>query len=341
MFICLASQTDVNQTVHTSPTKKEMLLKSQIAKKNIEIKKWQKLLKEKQKKPQTFDYEYLKTRETELKFLTGVPNTGLCEWVLQNLQKDVPLIVQCLGLHNHLLLVLMKLKLGLLNRDLGIRFGINDAFVSKIFRSWILPLASLMKNFIVWPERDTVRQNLPSCFMSFKNCICIIDCTEIFIERPLNMNARAQTFSNYKSTNTIKYLIGIAPSGGISFLSAGWGGKASDKLITLNSGFLDMLSPGDCVLADRGFLVEEELATVGAVLRIPAFTRGKKQLTARDVDISRQIAHVRIHVERVIGRFKKFKITSSVIPISQVDLLNEIMVTVCGLTNLNPSVVNV
>ena len=49
MFFCLASETDVNQTVHTSLTKKEMLLKSQIAKKNIEIKKWQKLLKEKQK----------------------------------------------------------------------------------------------------------------------------------------------------------------------------------------------------------------------------------------------------------------------------------------------------
>ena len=82
MFFCLASQTDVNQTVHTSLTKKEMLLKSQIAKKNIEVKKWQKLLKEKQKKPQTFDSEYLKTMETELKFLTGVPNTGLfdCNW---------------------------------------------------------------------------------------------------------------------------------------------------------------------------------------------------------------------------------------------------------------------
>ena len=49
MFFCLASETDVNQTVHTSLTKKEMLLKSQIAKKNIEIKKWQKVLKEKQK----------------------------------------------------------------------------------------------------------------------------------------------------------------------------------------------------------------------------------------------------------------------------------------------------
>ena len=68
MFSYLASHTDVNQTVHTSPTKKEMLLKSQIAKKNIEIKKWQKRFKEKQKKAQMFDYEYLKTREIELKF---------------------------------------------------------------------------------------------------------------------------------------------------------------------------------------------------------------------------------------------------------------------------------
>ena len=97
---------------------------------------------------------------------------------------------------------------------------------------------------------------------------------DIYLERPLNLNARALTYSNYKSTNTIKYLIGITPSNGISFLSTGWGGHASDILITLNSEFLDMLSPGDCVHADRGFLVEE-LANVDAVLRMPAFTKGK------------------------------------------------------------------
>ena len=50
MFICLATQTDVNHIIHTSSTKKENLFKPQIAKKKIEIKKLQKLLKEKQKK---------------------------------------------------------------------------------------------------------------------------------------------------------------------------------------------------------------------------------------------------------------------------------------------------
>ena len=143
---------------------------------------------------------------------------------------------------------------------------------------------------IIWPEREALQENMPTCFTSFKNCVCIINCTEIYIERPLNLNAKAQTFSNYKPHYTIKYLIGITPAGVVSFLSAGWGGRASDKEITLKSGFLDKLPHGDCVLADRGFLVEEEMATRRAVLCITVFTRGKKQMTAKDIDISRQIA---------------------------------------------------
>ena len=62
-------------------------------------------------------------------------------------------------------------------------------------------------------------------------------------------------------------------------------------------------------------------------------------MTVRDVDVSRQIAHVRIHVERVICRLKIFNILSSIIPISQVDLIDGIMVTVAGIVNLNVSVV--
>ena len=77
-----------------------------------------------------------------------------------------------------------------------------------------------------------------------------------FIERPFNLNAREQTFSNYKSRTAIKYLVGITPSGAVSFLSAGWGGRASDKEIARNSAFLDKVTFGDCVLADKGFLIE-------------------------------------------------------------------------------------
>ena len=103
-------------------------------------------------------------------------------------------------------------------------------------------------------------------------------------------------------------MIGISPAGAVTFLSHGWGGRISDKQLTIESGFLDFLTIGDSISADRGFLIAEEVATREAVLEIPSFTRGKSQMPAKDVDESRRMAHVCTHVEMVIGRLKTFKI---------------------------------
>ena len=56
--------------------------------------------------------------------------------------------------------------------------------------------------------------------------------------------ARAQTYSNYKHHNTVKFLIGITPQGVISFVLKGWGGRVSDKHLTAteNCGLLSHLS---------------------------------------------------------------------------------------------------
>lgn len=112
----------------------------------------------------------------------------------------------------------------------------------------------------------------------------------------------------------MKYLIGITPQGTISFISKGWGGRASDKQITENCGFLQKLSPGDLVLADRGFDIKESVALVDATLKIPVFTRGHSQLNTKDVEETRKLAHVRIHVERVIACMRsKFNILNDTI----------------------------
>ena len=52
---------------------------------------------------------------------------------------------------------------------------------------------------------------MPMCFQyAFgKKVTVVIDCFEVFIERPYNLLARAQTFSSYKHHNTVKVLIGI------------------------------------------------------------------------------------------------------------------------------------
>lgn len=57
------------------------------------------------------------------------------------------------------------------------------------------------------------------------------------------------------------------------------------------------------------------------------------------VDSSRQLSRVRIHLERVFSRWKSIKILHSVIPISQVSLLDDIVIVCGALTNLCKSVV--
>ena len=57
----------------------------------------------------------------------------------------------------------------------------------------------------------------------------------------------------------MKLLVGIAPSGFISFLSECYGGRASDKFITADSGLYDILERDDEVMADRVFQIREEL----------------------------------------------------------------------------------
>ena len=62
--------------------------------------------------------------------------------------------------------------------------------------------------------------------------------------------------------------------------------------------------------------------------------------SGKDVNQSRQLSNVWIHVKRVIGQLKTFKLLQSTLPISHIDLSNDIMVVVTAIVNLNNSVVN-
>ena len=97
----------------------------------------------------------------------------------------------------------MTLRLGHKNKDLALRFNTSEGVVSKISCLWIKQLAIILCNLIVWPDRDDLKVNLPFWFANFKSCVCIMDCTEMYIERPLNLAAGAQIYSTYKSLNTI------------------------------------------------------------------------------------------------------------------------------------------
>jgi len=131
--------------------------------------------------------------------------------------------------------------------------------------------------------------------INWKKVAVILDCFEIFIERPSNLKARTMTWSNYKHHNTVKIFLGITPQGVISFISDCWGGHTSDRYLTEHCGLLKKLLPaGDVALADRGFDIAESVGAMQATLHIPAFTKGKNQLSALEVEETRTIANVHI-----------------------------------------------
>ncbi|XP_048089742.1 uncharacterized protein LOC125287762 [Alosa alosa] len=130
-------------------------------------------------------------------FIYGL-QTIVFDWLIQKLSGTVDVVCNKISFQDHLLVVLMKLKIGFSNKYLAYKFNVSNSTISKICRTWIPTMAIVLKPLIKWPSKGAVLKSLPK---SFKNCI--IDCTEIFIDRPTNLTARAQTWSNYKHTTTL------------------------------------------------------------------------------------------------------------------------------------------
>ena len=84
---------------------------------------------------------------------------------------------------------------------------------------------------------------MPLCFQSKKVAVIIINCFEIFIERPSNLQARSQIIMN--TTIQLRYFLDVRHKGVISYVSSAWGGWVSDKYLTKHCGLLDHLIPGD------------------------------------------------------------------------------------------------
>lgn len=102
------------------------------------------------------------------------------------------------------------------------------------------------------------------------------------------------------------------------------------------------------ILADRGFTIHESVGMYCATVKLPPFTKGKKQLSQLEVDTSRQLSSVRIHVERVIGVLRqKYTILEGRLPVNMLMVndnglctLDKIVTVCCALCNCCDSVVS-
>ncbi|KAL3980345.1 transcriptional repressor p66 [Sarotherodon galilaeus] len=210
---------------------------------------------------------------------------------------------------DQVLMTLMKLKSNRVIGDLSRQFHISQSMASKIISHWLDKLEEVLRPLIPWLPKETIQATI------------------------------GESYSHYYSHNTVKYLVAVAPCGLIMFVSAAYGGRCSDKFITMDSGILTYLKPGDEVMADRGFTIKDLLFERKVRLVIPAFTKKHRQLTEEQVTYTRRIANVRIHVERAIRRLKVYKILSQIVPISMAPKVDKILRICAALVNLREDLI--
>lgn len=219
-----------------------------------------------------------------------------------------------LSKNSKLLLFLMKMKLHLSFVVLSALFSVSKTTARSTFFNAVDIVHEIAEHFIVWFDRETIKARMPASFRGlYPNTRVIIDCTEIECERPGTQRQRILMWSQYKSRWTVKFLLGIAPSGEVTFVSRAFGGRTTDCEITNQSGILQMLEPTDVVLADKGFPhIENKILESGAVLVMPPFRSGERQFTTQQNRDCYEVAKVRIHVERAIRRLKYFEVLNFV-----------------------------
>ena len=204
----------------------------------------------------------------------------------------------------------MKLRQNYTNLHLTQLFSCSEATISNIFLTFLHVLHSFFFNDMMQrlPSKEKKNKLIsPASFLPFPNCRMIIDCTDVEIAVPKQMDLQRVTYSSYRGMNSFKVSVGVSPNAVITYVSNLYPGSTSDRVIVENSGILHNFKAGDLILADKGFLIADILPA-GVSINIPPFLENGK--FESEVIATKKIATCRIHVERANARMKDFKILS-------------------------------
>ncbi|XP_067141811.1 uncharacterized protein [Centruroides vittatus] len=159
-------------------------------------------------------------------------------------------------------------------------------------------------------------KNLPLCFQKYSKVRVILDYTEVLVEKPKCISCRILTYSHYYSKHTVKVLVGITPSGLITYLKfifKAYEGMASDKAIFEETNLLNLLDP----YAVQFVIKQNQLS---------------KQHDALE---TAEIAKARVHVERAIQRMKLFAVLKQKLNWTLLPHIDKMLTIICGVVNLS------
>ena len=280
-------------------------------------------------------YSPARLSDEVIRMETGLPDKAMFSRVVGLVQRLEGSIVYAAGwrvegmtMESQVFMALMKVRQNYTHLHLTQLFSCSTATVANVVKTFIHLLHRLL-------FKTMNRESMPASFLpSASNCRIVIDCTDIAVAAPKEMDKAKLVYSAYRGMHSFKVLIGVAPNGVITYCSSLFPGSVSDKAITMQSGLLEHLEAGDKVLADKGFLISD-IVPDGVSVNIPPFLNNGK-FTESEVRATREVARNRVHVERANARIKDFRILQ-MIPSHLRSSANVLVQLCCELVNLqNP-----
>lgn len=263
----------------------------------------------------------------------GIPNLKVLDWLDKCCQQLLPNDKSSCSMKKRILITCRKLRTNLSFTDISIEFNLTKTSCAKYFHDTIQVLSKVSNCLIYWPTNEENSFSLPQCFNEYPKTQIVLDCTEVKIESLQCLDCRTCTYSHYKGGHTVKYLIGVTPSGLVSYISPGYAGRSTDQTIFEKCDIISKLDDGDAIMVDKGFLIQRQCTEAGIILYRPPFLQDGK-LSKEESELTASIARARVHVERKIARLKNFKILTEKVVTTLLPYIDDILVVISGLCNL-------
>ena len=143
-----------------------------------------------QRVSQKYEQEAFTGKNDKVLYYTGLPTFEILKSLFSYLESYIP-VKKSIRKFKMLILTLMRLRLNVTALFLSYEFKISVATVSRVITDVIDVMYIRMKPLVFWPSREELQKSMPMQFRKHfgTKCAVIIDCFEVFIDRPSNLKA--------------------------------------------------------------------------------------------------------------------------------------------------------
>ena len=145
--------------------------------------------------------------------------------------------------------------------------------------------------------------------------------------------------NNKQHFQPTKIPVGSTPGGLVNVVSDAYGGWTSDRQIVEHSNIVQLCEPGNSEMADKGFNVQDLFARMDVTVTIPTFFKKRNIISGKIILRDRKVSSKHIHIERIIGLGRTYKILTNPLNSTETKLFSHIAYCCFMLCNFRTCIV--